>query len=231
MRAPLGGRGFAARNGRRAVVAVGALAAGIGAALVMAAACAVWSPQPAPMVLVRTMGHWPAPMPDDVDPRPTMVRGADSFGLCSYRSAGVLRRVRVGVFQSVILAGWPFHALSASAAEGWSAPGSAAAATWLAPVYSVPPKVQSFLRMRRAEVPLHPVWKGLALDSLFFAFCFALPVPAFRAARRVARRRRGSCALCGYDLRACMGPCPECGGRDGANPRDGGAHPVPRVAP
>jgi hypothetical protein len=58
--------------------------------------------------------------------------------------------------------------------------------------------------------PARPIWTGMAANTALFAL---VPAAAFLAggARRWARRRRGRCAWCGYDLRGVSGRCPECG--------------------
>ncbi len=49
----------------------------------------------------------------------------------------------------------------------------------------------------------------------YWAICLALALPLFVRARAIIRvktaRRRGACAVCGYDLRAGHERCPECG--------------------
>jgi hypothetical protein len=55
--------------------------------------------------------------------------------------------------------------------------------------------------------------RGLTIPYYALALAFA-PLPcwaALRRARRAARRRRGCCTACGYDLRASPARCPECG--------------------
>lgn len=65
-------------------------------------------------------------------------------------------------------------------------------------------------------LPLIPLWRGLATNTLSFTLlwacllwaCFALPGVLIRA----RRRRAGRCAECTYDLRKnSTTPCPECG--------------------
>jgi hypothetical protein len=190
------------------------LAAGLVIALAVAVACALWSPEPSPMRLVRNLGRWPAPVPRGIDPRPTMVRGAVSFGRGSFRSIGVARAGRVGVAQSALVAGWPFYALGAGASEGWGPPPGSPATpgvTWRAPVYAIPPGAESLFRMSNNEVPLRPIWSGLALDALMYATWLALPAAGLHRGRRATRRRRGRCMTCGYDMRGARPPCPECG--------------------
>jgi len=67
-------------------------------------------------------------------------------------------------------------------------------------------------------IPFHPVWSGLAGDTVFFGVIWlvawsALTVPR-RFVREVARFRRGACIECGYDLGYdFINGCPECGWR------------------
>jgi hypothetical protein len=60
----------------------------------------------------------------------------------------------------------------------------------------------STLRYRQLAVPY---WLLAALAAV------APLARGWSAARRRARRRRGRCAACAYDLRATPGRCPECG--------------------
>lgn len=67
-------------------------------------------------------------------------------------------------------------------------------------------------------LPLRPIWRGLAVNTVFFSALWALLLLAPPAVRRRLRRQRGRCPRCGYDLRGQASPgCPECGaGRTGA---------------
>ncbi|MBX3373912.1 MAG: hypothetical protein KF817_08755 [Phycisphaeraceae bacterium] len=60
------------------------------------------------------------------------------------------------------------------------------------------------------ELPLQPIWAGLACNTLFYALLLWLVSIALFTARRVRRRRRGLCEQCAYPVGA--GPdCTECG--------------------
>ena len=67
------------------------------------------------------------------------------------------------------------------------------------------------------RVAVVPLWAGLVVALLPVA------VPLVRRRIRAARRRRGRCAGCGYDVRATPGRCPECGAVAAAGGAAGGA--------
>ena len=61
-------------------------------------------------------------------------------------------------------------------------------------------------------LPLRPIWRGLAIDTAFYAAVWWLVLFIPMMLRRGTRRARGRCLDCGYDLqhKAQQG-CPECG--------------------
>jgi hypothetical protein len=68
----------------------------------------------------------------------------------------------------------------------------------------------------RAEgwLPLHPIWPGFAINTLFYAAVLWVLFSAPFALRKWRRIRRGLCPKCGYDLRnrpSDSAVCPECG--------------------
>ena len=65
-------------------------------------------------------------------------------------------------------------------------------------------------------LPLHPIWPGFAINTIFYAVILWLLTLGPFTARRMIRRKRGRCIKCGYDLRGNFGGgggCPECGWR------------------
>ena len=61
-------------------------------------------------------------------------------------------------------------------------------------------------------LPLHPIWLGFAINTVFYAAILWMLWLSPFVVRRVIRRKRGHCIKCGYDLRATSGGgCPECG--------------------
>ncbi len=61
-------------------------------------------------------------------------------------------------------------------------------------------------------LPLRPIWRGLAVDSLLYALIWFILVGGVGFVRREIRRVQGRCIKCGYDLRGAEHEvCPECG--------------------
>ncbi|MCK4873483.1 MAG: hypothetical protein KAS72_12215 [Phycisphaerales bacterium] len=72
--------------------------------------------------------------------------------------------------------------------------------------------VPAGVRLPGNIVPLSPIWVGLTANSVCYGLLFFLAFLGGKHGRRFARRRRGRCPLCAYDLRGELDAgCPECG--------------------
>ena len=61
------------------------------------------------------------------------------------------------------------------------------------------------------RLPVHLIWPGFAVNTVFYALILWLLIPGPFVLRRIIRRKRGRCPKCGYDLRGDLsGGCPEC---------------------
>lgn len=60
------------------------------------------------------------------------------------------------------------------------------------------------------QIPFHPIWPGLLVNTAFYASLIWFGVFRIEVARRAYRTQRGRCAECGYEL-AGFAKCPECG--------------------
>jgi hypothetical protein len=69
-------------------------------------------------------------------------------------------------------------------------------------------------------IPFQPLWRGFAINTMFYGALALLLVVVPRSLGRARRRRRGGCEFCGYDLRhGAHARCPECGATAGAPAR------------
>jgi hypothetical protein len=117
--------------------------------------------------------------------------------------------------QQELGAGWPFIALRAlRRAQPMNA--TPRAVPWTGAIAagqrSFPTGPRSSWVVDR-QLPLIPVWRGLLLDTLFYALLLWLLAQALTRLRASRRARKNLCPTCAYDLRATPQhlPCPECG--------------------
>ncbi len=59
-------------------------------------------------------------------------------------------------------------------------------------------------------LPLHPIWPGFAINTLFYAAILWLLIPGPFALRRFLRVKRGLCPKCAYPMGE-SALCSECG--------------------
>ncbi len=107
--------------------------------------------------------------------------------------------------------GWPLRSLQA---HSHFRNGQWRTDTWLLPLV---PRTDVFGFESQGELPLRPTWPGFAINTLFYAAILWPLICGPFVLRRLIRRKRGLCVVCGYDLRhADHEACPECGGTLGA---------------
>ncbi len=99
--------------------------------------------------------------------------------------------------------GWPMRAL------GYSRQDTQPQTRWRATNAVL---VRRFDRTEQRYLPLLPLWRGLAMNTLLYAAVWLGLLLMPRIARRWWRVRHGCCRVCGYDLRGGFATgCPECG--------------------
>ncbi|MCZ6493643.1 MAG: hypothetical protein O7C65_03235 [Planctomycetota bacterium] len=104
----------------------------------------------------------------------------------------------------IIEAGWPMRCV---ASETW----------W--EMHGVPKPftpTRGFLIVFGYQLPSRVFWLGMLFNQLFFVAVLAAVACSWVVVRPWARRTRGCCLACGYDLRGdFFHGCPECGWRRG----------------
>lgn len=63
-------------------------------------------------------------------------------------------------------------------------------------------------------LPYGPVWPGMIINTGLYAIVIWLGVRGPSVLRRIVRRKRGLCVICGYPRRGGRGACSECGAID-----------------
>jgi hypothetical protein len=135
--------------------------------------------------------------------------GTDPF-LQSFSNAAVANEA----FKSVLVSGWPMHALwcrpiRVNTGAAYLEPAIGDGLSFRVPTYG-PPTAPPY---RLIIIPLRPAWTGFLIDTtLFAAAWFSLLILPWQT-RKHLRRRAGRCKHCAYDLTATPSekPCPECG--------------------
>lgn len=76
------------------------------------------------------------------------------------------------------------------------------------------------------QLPVRPIWSGLAANTLCYAAAWAVPIFSQRLVFGWVRRRQGRCPGCGYELHGAFETgCPECG-RGRSNGGGGGEYVI-----
>ncbi|MCK4873482.1 MAG: hypothetical protein KAS72_12210 [Phycisphaerales bacterium] len=108
--------------------------------------------------------------------------------------------------------GWPFHCLMGQRHRVHKGP--RINSFWLEDAMATSSLSWVPAKWRRPSdfIPLRPLWVGLVADSVCYGLLFFLAFLGGKHGRRFARRKRGRCPLCAYDLRGELDAgCPECG--------------------
>jgi len=99
----------------------------------------------------------------------------------------------------VVETGWPAHFL---AIEFW----------WEAHYHTPFTEYTGGLQLGRVLLPKRVLWRGLILDTLFYAVLIGLLLVGASQGRARLRKARDRCPKCAYDLRGDLDTgCPECG--------------------
>lgn len=160
-----------------------------------------------PGVLQMSLGNLGAAPPEGFQtvPADAMITPDQAPGWCTIRR-GDARGVH-SIFYIEQAFGWPWLAM---AQRHRFARGEGADCDGLV----LPEGLFEFARGR--HVPVRPITMGFLGNAALFGWMWFALLIFPTVLRRVARRHRGACASCGYDVRYTPGsPCPECGAPPG----------------
>ena len=117
--------------------------------------------------------------------------------------------------------GWPFPALKYEYEWHTHPVGFSGRLRWFRSMhggilFTTPAPTDASFGWRQAmhALPCRPLALGFAMNTALYGAAILVVHSSVAWARRRARRRRGLCAWCGYDLKGHEGPqvrCPECG--------------------
>ncbi len=136
----------------------------------------------------------------------------------AFRGAGivvvVIRRPGEGLVR-LHRAGWPARALEGR--ESIS-PSGDPSYRWGTPIPNTVGLALEFHGGSRTPIvktvtgllPMRPMWRGVLLNTAFYALAFILPAGMWWSLRRLVRRRRGLCPTCAYPMGG-LDVCSECG--------------------
>ncbi len=124
---------------------------------------------------------------------PTPKEGKGSSGISGWFQVDIYR------------AGWPFRSMVGDERRGPAPLGGSEQSR----IVSFGPQ---WSNRGLRSLPLHPIWPGFAINTIFYAAILWLLTFGPFTVRRMIRRKRGHCIKCGYDLgHADHRACPECG--------------------
>jgi hypothetical protein len=197
------------RRSRKALALKLAACTFAGAALTVAVAWIafiLWSPPQPTKHPPWGADPWPRKVPAGWPPQMDLVwKGRSSF-VTQVHGQG-LDAASKGHVLICTSAGWPVRALELQRFVTLTSVSERGALTF--PIESQPSRLGS---PGRGVVPVLPRAGGFALDTAFYGTIVFLLWSAPTVIRRRARKRRGRCPACGYDLRATPNTtCPECG--------------------
>jgi len=173
---------------------------------------------------------WPRPVPDHW-PKLAIWLHFGSFGwdLDQYQATAVEDRGDAGFWATesirieIVRVGWPTRSLRHEGWVDWVHPtgtgdpgyyrfdGQPEPTYWS---YGIPLKFDRFGFGPRSpkRLPVHLIWTGFTVNTLFYAIILWLLYRTSSVLRRHIRLKRGRCPNCGYDLRGKHDAgCPECG--------------------
>jgi hypothetical protein len=195
------------------------LVAGALVSLLVAWGSELWLPEQSRLLCRSVAATWHGPTPEGWPERP------DGANICRGLWLTMLdakaQRFQEGAsgnrefqewYRIVCRSGLPFRSMESSYRgwHDWNRPTQ----TFLESGIRFDPRVmrQDPRQLHSGVLSTKVLWPGFMLNAGLFALALFTARHLPRALRVRARRRRGECTRCGFDLRGLIGgPCPECG--------------------